>query len=425
MAIYLVFHTVFLAGCDGVKPQMIDTQQPEKTVITLLASRNWIKDIDRQLFQEFEEETGIEVELLLTPDNGYETLWGNCMSGGNAAVDIFMGTSGTGLMRIGIQDIAVDLSDEDWVDNLENWVLESVSYEGKVLGFNAWGIDYEGILYNKTYFKEHGLEVPKTWEEFLALCDSICALGAVPLYEGINSSWHTRSWVDGLTPVLYQETKDLPEYLNAGAQHGYADIKAFRQGLMQIQELFSAKEDGRPRYYTSDGKEEEFQGSYSFLTERKTIMMFTYSAYAQELKDYGSQDEWGMFPAPLLDNQTAISNGGGIAKYINKKSKHIKESKELFRFLASKENLERYYEARTDFAIAAFQDVKSVHQKETTQEILERSKETPVVMFTKDVYYIDPDIYQYIRGLGDGTCSVEEFIRNCDNYREKMFNNSN
>ncbi|MEG1677727.1 MAG: hypothetical protein RR379_08650 [Clostridia bacterium] len=42
--------------------------------ITLMASQNWIKDVDRELFKAFEKETGIEVKILVTPDNGYDTL---------------------------------------------------------------------------------------------------------------------------------------------------------------------------------------------------------------------------------------------------------------------------------------------------------------------------------------------------------------
>ncbi len=42
-------------------------------------------------------------------------------------------------------------------------------------------------------------------------------------------------------------------------------------------------------------------------------------------------------------------------------------------------------------------------------------------MFTKDVSYIDPNMYQYFQGFSDGTCSVEQFVRNCDAYREEMF----
>lgn len=48
-----------------------------------------------------------------------------------------------------------------------------------MIGFNTWSVDYEGILYNKTYFEESGLEMPDTWEDFLGPCDRICELGIV------------------------------------------------------------------------------------------------------------------------------------------------------------------------------------------------------------------------------------------------------
>lgn len=410
-----------LSGCGKDLTEQQDSEHMESTAITLLASQNWIREIDRILFQEFEEETGIEVRVLLTPDNGYKSLVGTCLSGGNNAVDIFMFPVGSALTSMGIQNMAVDLSDESWVADLEDWALESGSYQGKVIGFNTWGMDYEGILYNKSFFQEHNLEVPDTWEGFLTLCDQIRTLGIVPLYEGINGSWHTRSWVDGLTPVLYKERPDLPEYLNAGPDHKFADISCFSEGLEQIRQLFSEKEDGVPQYYISDGQDEDFKGSYQYLKERRTVMMFTYSAYAGELEAYGSQDEWGMFPVPLLDNQTVISNGGGMAKFINKYSHQAEACKKLFQFLAKKENLERYYDARTDLTTSAFRDVKSVHTTDATREVLSRSKEEPVVMFVKDVFYTDPNLYQYLRGFANGTCSVEQAVKNIDTYRKEMF----
>lgn len=416
----LVMLVMLLTGCGGENSEKQEAEEVEDTSITLLASQNWIKEIDRTLFRKFEEETGIEVQVLLTPDNGFKTLVSTCLAGGNAAVDMFMFPIGSALGSMGLQDVALDLSGEPWADRLEDWALEAGSYDGKLLGFSTWGVDYEGIIYNKTFFQEHDLEVPDTWEGFLKLCDQICSLGTVPLYEGINGSWHTRSWVDGLTPVMYQERPDLVEYLNAGPEHRLADIKCFRSGLEQIRELFATKEGGVPRYYIGDGQDEDFNGSYQYLTERKAVMMFTYSAYVSELEEYGSKDEWGMFPVPLLDNKTAISNGGGMAKFINKYSQKIQECKLLFDFLARQENLEEYYRGRSDLAIAAFKGVDK-KMPETTSEILQRSQKPPVVMFAKDVYYTDPNIYQYIQGFAEGTCSVDQFIQNYDTYRENMF----
>ena len=110
-----------------------------------------------------------------------------------------------------------------------------------------------------------------------------------------------------------------------------------------------------------------------------------------------------------------------MAKFINKHSQNIDESRKLFEFLAESENLEAYYSARTDLVAAAFKNVESVHTTDAAREILERTEKEPVIMFTKDVSYIDPNMYQYFQGFSDGTCSVEQFVRNCDAYREEMF----
>lgn len=128
-----------------------------------------------------------------------------------------------------------------------------------------------------------------------------------------------------------------------------------------------------------------------------------------------------MFPSPILDNQTATSNGGGVSKFINKNSKHVDECKQLLEFLAEDENLETYYGARTDLVTSAFKDVESVSATTATTEILERTADDPVVMFTKDVLYWDPDVYQYLQGLAEGTTTPDDLISSVDEYRATMF----
>lgn len=46
-----------------------------------------------------------------------------------------------------------------------------------------------GILYNREMFQEHGWEIPKTWDELNALCDSIEAEGILPFYFGFKDTW--------------------------------------------------------------------------------------------------------------------------------------------------------------------------------------------------------------------------------------------
>lgn len=413
-----------LAACAATPASTSGSSQPSSEgtqqlsgPITLMASQNWIKDVDRELFKAFEEETGVEVKILLTPDNGYNTLLGTSLSGGSNAVDIFMYPAGGEMRSAGIPEVALDLSGEPWVENYEDWAAEANTVDGKVVGFSTWGVDYEGILYNKTLFEEKGWEVPTTWDGFLALCDTIQADGITPLYESINGVWHTQSWFYALTPQILEEKPDAVEYLNASKDNKWSDIQAAKDGLAQIKDLLSHQ----PSYYTNDGQSEDWFGSYTALQNRECAMMFTYSAYPAELAANGSTDEWGMFPCPLLDNTVGVSNGGGISKYINKNSQNIETCKALFEFLARDENLETYYSARTDLVTASFKGVDSVAATTATTEMLERSTEMPVVMLLKDVLYWDPDQYKYMQGFAAGSTTPEDYLNSWDAYRATMF----
>ena len=403
---------------EAEKPAETEPEEPALSgSITLMASQNWIKDIDHELFDKFEAETGVEVKVLLTPDNGYETLLGTTLAGGSDTVDMFMYHAGSPMVSAGIPEIALDLSNEPWVANMEDWAKEVNSADGKLVGFSTWGVDYEGILYNRSLFEENGWEVPTTWNDFIALCDTIQAAGITPLYEGINGVWHTQSWFYALTPAVVAENPNYAAYLNESKDNKFADFQSVTEGLSQIRDLLSHE----PAYFTNDGQSEDWFGSYIALQNRDCAMMFTYSAYPAELAANGSTDTWGMFPAPMLDNTVGVANGGGVSKYINKNSKNIDACLALLNFLARDENLEAYYAARTDLVTSAFKDVESVSATTATTEMLERSTGVAPVMMLKDVLYWDSEIYKYMQGFAEGSTSVEDFVNAIDAYRATMF----
>lgn len=416
-----------LIGIDtytSIKPIKIKKEKLEEDElrsITLMASQNWIKSIDRELFKAFEEETGIQVKVMVTPDNGYDTLLSTLLAGGSDAIDVFMYQSGEPMIFAGIPEMAEEIGDQPWVDRLKDWSYQANSVDGKLYGFSTWGMDYEGILYNKTYFEENQLKVPNTWNDFINLCDEILRLGQVPLYEPINGTWHTQGFIYAMTPVLMQENKDFIEQLNSSELYRFGDLNSFREGMTQLEQLLRPSQTMGESYFINDGQTEDWFGSYTSLVKRESVMMFIYSAYAIELEEKGSKDEWGMFPFPICDNQTAVSNGGGMSKFINKKSKHISEAKMLFDFLAKKENLQDYYQARTDLIDVSFKDVENTKKNEATLEVIRRSSEEIPTLMLKEIVYWDPNIYQYLQELSMGKIQGESIIKKMDEYRRRMF----
>lgn len=45
------------------------------------------------------------------------------------------------------------------------------------------------VYYNMDIFAEHGLEIPNTWEEFIAICDTLQEAGVTPLANGVADEW--------------------------------------------------------------------------------------------------------------------------------------------------------------------------------------------------------------------------------------------
>lgn len=51
------------------------------------------------------------------------------------------------------------------------------------------GLNIEGFWYNKKVFADAGVEVPKTWDELLTVCDTIKAKGVQPMSIGGSDKW--------------------------------------------------------------------------------------------------------------------------------------------------------------------------------------------------------------------------------------------
>ena len=90
-------------------------------------------------------------------------------------------------------DLFMDVSDFEGVKNIKQSYLdmekelEFTPHEG------IYGLPYAanaaGILYNEDMFVEHGWKIPETWDEFIALCDTIEEEGIVPIYLGFKDTW--------------------------------------------------------------------------------------------------------------------------------------------------------------------------------------------------------------------------------------------
>lgn len=90
-------------------------------------------------------------------------------------------------------DLFMDISDLEEIGMVKQSYLDIDKELEFVPQEGVYALPYAanaaGILYNKDMFEEHGWEIPKTWDEFLALCEEIEADGIQPLYLGYKDTW--------------------------------------------------------------------------------------------------------------------------------------------------------------------------------------------------------------------------------------------
>jgi len=78
----------------------------------------------------------------------------------------------------------------DLAEGIE-FVIEPAAVEGKVYGVPSYLWVKPGFWYRKSFFEEHGLTPPTTWDEFLALVDKLAGIPGIknPIVTGDEVGW--------------------------------------------------------------------------------------------------------------------------------------------------------------------------------------------------------------------------------------------
>lgn len=344
-----------MAGCGSKEKEADGGSEKEKVTLTLAASQNWIVDVDRELAEKFEEETGIAIDFQLSPDDQYQTIVKSKLNTGEGP-DIFMSYSGTKLRDYNPEKNMVDLSDEEWAANLEQWAIDGNSINGKLYAQNTAGVDAtNAILYKPAVFEKLGIKVPTNYAEFQDACKKLDEAGIIPIYEFVKDLWHTHYWMEGASALAVQNDPDLYEKLNTN-EIGFADVPEFVEAMKQLQELEAAG------YFGENHMSNIYDNSYAAMNNEEYGMIINSGAYPNEMKnnlDAADPDEWSAFPSPLVDNQYVTLTAGGTTKCISASSKHIEEAKQYFDFLAEEENLQKLYDEKIQYVSSSVKGIEA------------------------------------------------------------------
>ncbi len=154
--------------------------------------------------------------------------------------DVFMYNSGSLFQQINPQKNLVPVTDQPWVAQLDGTFRTTVTSGGQVYG-SPFGPTMAGaMLYNRGLYSRLGLQVPKTWAEFMANNAKIKAAGQAPVIQTYQDTWTSQLLVLGdFHNVSAAEPDFADKYTKNQAK--YATSPAALKSFQRLQDVHDAK----------------------------------------------------------------------------------------------------------------------------------------------------------------------------------------
>ncbi|MEV1243318.1 ABC transporter substrate-binding protein [Nonomuraea sp. NPDC049750] len=294
--------------------------------------------------------------------------------------DVFWYNSGSLLQALNPAQTLVDLTGDPVLANVQPDYLPVVTQGGHAYGVPASAASGGGILYNRKVYEKLGLQVPKTWAEFMANNDKIQAAGITPVISTFKDSWTSQLFVLG---DFYNVQAAMPSFA-PGYTAGKVKFATTPAALASFQHLADVHAKG---YQNKGFGSATLDQGLKLLADGKGAHYPMLTAILPPVLKTSPQaaTDVGFFGIPGTD---AAKNGATVweppALYIPKTTKKLEAAKKFLAFVASPAGADAVTQAvqptgpyrvkgakLPDNAIQAAKDVQAYIDKGATSTALE------------------------------------------------------
>lgn len=385
--VVLLLASIVLAGCSGGNK----TGKDGKITLELFSNKQESVETYKKLIAKFEEQNpDIKIELNVPPEA--DTVLKTRLTKNDMPDIMSIGGNAT-YGELGRAGVLNDFTGDALLDKVQPAYVDMIN---RLVGSEkdgVYGIPYatnaNGVIYNKTKLQELGLDVPKTWDEFIHALETAKAAGEVPIVFTLKDAWTGMPIWNALAGNLV--STDFPDLKTAGDatfKEYYPEVLDKALTLLQFGkgDIFGVGyEDGNSAFANGTGVF-YIQGNWAL----------------PEIYKANPNAEVGMFALPVTNEETKnnLISGVDVLLTYSKDTKHPEVAKKFIEFMISEEIAKQYTEEQK-----AFSAVLNVLQEEAAFEHL-------AVNFEEGRITSFPDHY-YPTGLGMENL-VQEFLINKD-----------
>jgi len=321
-----------------------------KVTIEYFNQKGEMVDTLREIAKDFEKENpNVHVKVVNVPNAG-EVLKTRVLAGDVPdVVNIYP-------QSIELQEWAKagyfeDLSNKDYLKRVKNHYADKYAIDGKIYNIPYTANAY-GIYYNKDKFKELGLKVPETWEEFEELVDKIIAKGETPFAIAGADTWTLNGYHQLALATSTGGGKEANDYLRFSKPNAIKSSDSVLKDDFRLLDLFRKK--GAMQTNWQGAGYTDVVGAFA----RGDALMTPNGSWA--ITAINAQDpkfNVGTFPFPGKQKGQSLTIGAGdLAWSISSSSKHKKEANAFVEYMSRPEVMQKYYDV--DGSPTAIEGVK-------------------------------------------------------------------
>ncbi|GMK41545.1 putative ABC transporter extracellular-binding protein YurO [Paenibacillus sp. CCS19] len=371
--------------------------------------------VQQDLLDEFEKQTNIKVNLQLLPAEQTSTVLQTKLAV-NETPDILQYNLASATTDLNLERNFEILDDQPWVSRLLN--KDVLSAYGHVYSFHvSQDTGMQGVVYNKDIFKELGLDVPKTYDEFLAACEKIKAAGYTPIFMPFKDNWAANvmpgaafgEYVSKNEPTLFED-------LNANKKK-WTDVPAFQTILDQQYDLY------KKGYTNTDVLSDSYDMAAGNFLDKKVAMMFMGDWLIESVEQQDPNMNLGLFAYPTDNKGDAYLGASplGGQLFVPKQAKHKAEAEQFLNFIAQKEVAQKIVDAQG--YVSNFSDVTTPELPDYKQEILDNYITPKKTAMTMDAYMLvdRSELYRSLQDQFTGSKTSEKVLQTWgDKFAELM-----
>jgi len=290
------------------------------------------------LIDEFNlENKQITLEYAVENNEIYHENRKKCLQDPYCPVDIYLGFAGYNFeQNVAHEKVEAieDLWQKEALDLYFSRVKHSISFEGIQYGlpisYYPWG-----FFYNKSIFKKLKLTPPKTWSEFLAICEIVKGANLVPIIIGTKTPFPAASWFSYLNLRLHGLNFHMQ--LTSG-RVAYTDKKV-RQTLEFWKDLIDQN------YFNKNYRQLTYLDALPYLYRGIGSMYLMGNIVLSQIPEK-IKPNIGYFRFPRINPSIPLYEEVPLdILFIPKQSKHKKAAKKVLAFFSRPDIAYRYNEA--------------------------------------------------------------------------------